>query len=71
MASYNIGKPSDMKKFQKDMKSAILDKAKGAILSDGIEVECPKCKAKFHATSGENACPKCGSQIALQLDFDF
>ncbi len=71
MASYNIGNPSDMKKLQKDMESAILDKAKEAISSDGIEVECPKRKAKFHAASGKNTCPKCGSQVNLHLNFDF
>ncbi len=71
MASYNLGKPSDMKKLQKDMKVAILDKAKDAILSVGIEVECPKCKTKFRATSGENTCPNCGSQVNLNLNFDF
>ncbi len=71
MANYNLNNPFDMKKLQKDIESTILDKAKEAISSDGIEVECPKCKTKFQVTSGKNVCPKCGSQVNLHLDFDF
>lgn len=71
MASYNLGDSSDMKRLQKDMESAILSKTKKAISSDGVPVECPKCKGKFNAKSGSNTCPKCGSQINLHLDFDF
>lgn len=71
MASYNLGNSSDMKKLQKDMESAILSKAKEAASSKEFPIECPKCKAKFTAKSGLSTCPKCGSQINLQLNFDF
>ena len=71
MESYEIGNPSDMKKFQKDMESAILNNAKKAISSGKIPVECPKCKEKIQVTRGMNTCPKCGSQINLHLDFNF
>lgn len=71
MASYNAGNPSDMKKLQKDMESAVLSKAKEAISSKEIEIECPKCKAKIGAVRGTNTCPKCGGQIDLQINFNF
>lgn len=71
MASYNMGNPSDMKKLQKDMETAILNGAKEAISSGEIPVECPKCKTKIKVASGTNTCPKCGSQINLHLNFDF
>lgn len=71
MASYNLGNPSDTKKFEKDMKSAILNKAKGSITSQGITIECPKCKTKIKVTQGITGCPKCRSQINLQFNFDF
>lgn len=71
MASYNLGNPSDMKKLQDDMKSAILKNAKEAISSGEIPIECPGCKTKFNAVPGISTCQKCGSQINLHLDFDF
>lgn len=70
MAAYDLGNPSDMKKLEKDLKSAVLEKAKEAMMSKEIPIECPKCKAKINAVSGVNTCQKCGSQINLKLDFD-
>lgn len=71
MASYNLDNPSDMKKFQKDLKSAALSKAKEAISSKEIQIKCPNCKAEIEAISGANTCPQCGIQINLHLNFDF
>lgn len=71
MASYDLGNPSDMKRLQKDMESAIKQKAKEAISKGNIPVECPKCKTKFNAHSGISTCPKCGSKIDLHINFDF
>ena len=71
MATYDLGSPSDMEKFLEDVKSDIKRKAKETISSETFPARCPKCKAAFNASAGENTCPECGCQINLNLEFKF
>lgn len=65
---YNLGKRSDMRKFQKEFETAALDKAKQIMMSKSYEIECPGCKSKLNVSSGIQLCPSCGSKIEFTLN---
>lgn len=66
---YNLGKKSDMRKFQKDLENTIKQKTEQSLMSRKYEVNCPKCKTKIMASPGKQLCPSCSSEIDLNLNF--
>ncbi len=65
---YNLGKKSDMRKFQRDLEKSALDQAKQAFSSMQYQIECPGCKAKLNVSTGAQLCPSCGSEINFNLN---
>lgn len=68
---YNLGSNSDMRKFQKDLKSGILQKAEQSLHQRQYEVDCPHCNAKIMAYPGKQPCPNCSKEIDLDLNINF
>lgn len=62
--TFDLGKKSDLKR----LKNEIIKEAKKTISSNGIDIDCPKCKYHFVAKPGKNICPSCSSII--NLDFE-
>lgn len=65
--SYNLGKKSDMKRFEKDLIKGVEKVASDAIRQNGIDIDCPFCHHSFTAQVGPNTCPHCHNQIDLTL----
>ena len=66
---YNIGKSSDMNRFEKDLKKSLLNQVHQAVLEETYEVECPYCTKHFNAHQGKNVCPHCHKTVNLELNF--
>lgn len=65
---YNLGSKSDMRRFERDLKNAVMNQAESAIRHSSHEVICPNCKRKLNAHIGSNTCPFCKQLITLQLN---
>ncbi len=68
---YNLGKPSDMERFKKDLVKEVKENARKQIRSQIFTTQCPKCRKAIDIPAGINRCPKCGTKIDLQLNINF
>ena len=68
---YDLGKSSDMRKFQRDFEKDIKRQTEASISDLEFDVECPNCSVEFKAKSGLNRCPSCNEEVNLTLDYDF
>ena len=66
---YDLGKKSDMRKFQRDLEKTARDQAKQAFSTMQHQIECPGCKTKLKVSSGVKICPSCGSEVNFTIDF--
>lgn len=71
MPTYRAGNKADMKRFEKDLKNTIMEKARHAALSKKYEIVCPFCHQAIAISAGKHLCPKCHQEINLKLDFNF
>lgn len=69
--SYDLSKKSDMRKFQSDLESQVIDAAKQTAMGEKYDVECPHCGQPVTVPVGKSRCPKCKNIIDLTLDFNF
>lgn len=67
MAKYNLGKSSDMRRFERDFKKDVEKQVQSQIQNLKFDVECPHCKNTVSVSSGRNTCPMCGSIIDVNL----
>lgn len=68
---YNLTSKSDMRRFEKDLKNTIMDKARHAAQNGTYDVACPHCGRTVKAHAGINQCPYCGNTIDLNLNINF
>ena len=68
---YNISSKSDMRKFQKELKNGILQKAEESLYQQQYSVNCPHCHVKIMARPGKQSCPNCSKEIDLDLNINF
>lgn len=66
---YNLGKKSDMRRFERDLKNQILSAAKQEMRKGSYDIACPHCNTKISANVGRNTCPHCGNTVDLTLNF--
>lgn len=66
--TYNLGNPSDMRKYAKDLEATVMELAHKEIMSRKYDVICPNCKKEVSVKPGKSACPICREEIDLQLD---
>ncbi len=65
---YNLGKPSDMRRFQRDIQSIAMEKAVDAVQSRSYNVTCPHCHRPVTVMPGKHPCPLCRQEIDLILN---
>jgi len=68
--NYSLGSSSDMRRFEKDLKSAVYEQARSALSDREFDVECPKCNKDIQVKAGLNNCPHCNAEIEFNLNFD-
>lgn len=68
---YNLGSKSDMRKFEKNLKEAMLDKTKEIAIDRKYDIKCPGCGDEISVPVGKSSCPNCSSEIDFNLKFDF
>jgi len=66
---YNIGKKSDMRKLNRDLKNQADEIVKDAAKTMKVDIECPHCKEDIKVKSGKNACPHCDRNIELDVSY--
>lgn len=66
---YNLGKKSDMRRFQRDLEKAANDIVSDATSKMSIDIQCPNCGSNIKAKSGNQKCPICSSNIELKFNF--
>lgn len=66
--TYNISSSSDMKRFERDLRSHVQNLAVNALMTKEIDVTCPYCNRQIQAHSGNNICPYCRRIVTLKLD---
>lgn len=67
---YNIGKPSDMRRFQRDLEKMIVDKAADAVQRKTRDVICHHCQKTVTILPGQRVCPLCGQPLKLPVSFN-
>lgn len=65
---YNLGKKSDMKRFERDILKKVTSIAEQNVLSRDYEVECPHCHNKVSVPNGFSYCPKCHGAINTNVN---
>lgn len=65
--NYRIDKPSDMKRFFKDLQESGLKEAEKLIRTKGIEWKCPNCHSVILIKPGAT-CPHCGLLFSNDID---
>lgn len=65
---YDISNPSDMRRFERDLKEAAIKEAKKQIDTKGLAVVCPKCHNAIHVQIGKNICPICKTELNYHLE---
>lgn len=65
---YNIGKKSDMRKFERDIKKKAYDIVDDSVKKMEIDIKCPHCGRNIKAKSGNNVCPHCKSNVELNIN---
>lgn len=68
---YNLGKKSDMRKFQKDLEKEMYNLAKDSLSDESFEINCPHCNESIKVHEGLNTCDFCQNQINIDLKCDF
>lgn len=68
---YNLSSKSDMRRFERDLKSNIMDKTRHAAQNGTYNVTCPHCSNTVQVHAGVNRCPYCGNTIDLKLNINF
>lgn len=69
--TYNLGNPSDMKRFSRDLEQKAMNLAKDKVKTMDFEHKCPHCGFVIQVHSGLNFCPVCHKQINVNLDIHF
>ena len=65
--AYDLSKPSDMRRFERNLKKAAENAVKDKIENDGFEIECPFCKKAISVKPGKNECKYCNSVINVEF----
>lgn len=66
--SYNLGKKSDIRRMERDLKARAMQDVEEAFNSQRYDITCPGCKNTVSAKPGISFCPFCGEEINLTLD---
>ncbi len=65
---YDLSKKSDMRRFEKDLHQAVIDKAVEAVNSGmTFDIECPHCNQPVSVPAGLSECPLCHQTIELTV----
>lgn len=64
---YNLGKKSDMRRFQRDFEKSANKIFSDAVSKMSVDIQCPKCGTNFKARNGNQMCPNCSSNIGLKI----
>lgn len=56
---------------KRKLESAIKNQAEKELQGRSYDVECPHCHATFSAKSGRNLCPRCHTEVDLNLNINF
>lgn len=67
---YNLASKSDMRRFERDMKDLVHDKAVNIASNHIYTVECPFCHNEIHSAPGKIRCMKCGKIVDLRVNIN-
>ena len=66
---YDLGKNSDMRRFEKDLKKQAVDMARESAKKQSFDTECPNCGKSINVNVGKNVCPHCGETVNVEINF--
>lgn len=65
---YNLGKRSDMRRFERDLRNDVMEQARTAVLNKPVSIDCPNCHRPISVHAGSNVCPFCKQLVELNLN---
>ena len=69
--SYDLGKKSDMRRFQRDLEKVVKETALQGIQTMTFDYTCPSCGREIQVKVGKNVCPYCLQSLVVENKINF